>query len=203
MFDYRYALTESMRFYFDLHQGKKNIIKKMVLPKLKGKVVFDFGCGNGHYTNWYAQHASEVTACDSSQFAIQIANSLYQKENLYFFQGTAIREADVTIFNDSLELNENWKGILSEVKSDTIFITCPNFDCHRLHILNYLSRGSKYKIKQKILEIEKEGTINYKAYYNRNFNNELQDNLHGNYEKVIFSLEGCGARNHCLYIIRR
>lgn len=48
-------------------------LKKMTEKKIQGKIVLDYGCGNGVHSGWLAQSAGRLVAIDLSQESINIA----------------------------------------------------------------------------------------------------------------------------------
>ena len=70
----------------------------MVLDVVRGKAVLDVACGEGYGSFLMADVARTVVGVDVSEEAVQHASSIYQKNNLNFFQGSA---ADLVFSNAS------------------------------------------------------------------------------------------------------
>ncbi len=60
-----------------------------LLPEVKGKRVFDAGCGPGVYSEWLIEHGAEIVAVDASPKMIELA-----KQRLG--RATDIRQADLS-----------------------------------------------------------------------------------------------------------
>ncbi len=55
-----------------------NKIKKFLFPKVKGKVVVDFGCGNGKYAGLLSNKTQKYVGIDISKEQIRIAKSKFK-----------------------------------------------------------------------------------------------------------------------------
>lgn len=133
MFDQKYALTEAIRYYFDLHSGKKRIINRKVLPHLAGKVVLDFGCGTGFYTKFFAAQAQQVYGIDISLPSLEMAREINNAKNIAYSETVPNVQFDVVVFNDSLELNSGWKELFALATKNLnaggqIYIITPSFN---------------------------------------------------------------------------
>ena len=208
LFDHLFFCTESLRFYGDIHDGKKAIVE-MIGERVRGKTVLDFGCGGGHYTKMLAQTASTVYGLDS-ETALFYAREFNGAPNIVY---TAAPPAtDVTVFFDCLELIPNWKETFERYKSPVNYIICPNFGGMRYsRLTSYLKRLAANKRTIPPLLEKVEGKRYHKAVYNKKFVKEFEEAYVGAYEVIPFMMgafpfsslfTGRAWNDHLLYVVR-
>lgn len=150
VFDFTHSFTESLRYYFDIHPGKKKIIREKIVPLVVGKDILDFGCGNGFFTKQYAEVANKIDAYEVNESALLFAKDINNAQNISyrvfdeeFFNNKT--KYDAIICNDSLEVNVNWEEIFDFLRSKLnpkgkIYITCPNFYPQKSIFLSLFSK---------------------------------------------------------------
>jgi len=99
-----------------------NIIR-IINPK-KGISIIDIACGQGYFSQTFAQNGAKVIGCDISKELIKIAknNSIKEKEIEYFvsssdnlpFMNGESRKVDFAVMILALQNIENLSGTLSE-----------------------------------------------------------------------------------------
>jgi 2-polyprenyl-3-methyl-5-hydroxy-6-metoxy-1,4-benzoquinol methylase len=212
MFDARFALTESLRFHFDLQEGKKRILAGL-LPGLKDKDVLDFGCGCGYYTRWFARVARHVTGVDISPHSLAFARSVNPGPR--YSEEVPDESYDVIVCADSLEFNDDSLALISmllpRLRSDGVmYISAPDFSARPLPVVVRIAWGVYERLRwpyrrqatRVIREIER--GADYHARYRRDFNTVLERYLvesGTSWERRSYAMTGW-QKNHYLYAIR-
>lgn len=103
----------------------------------KGEKVLDIGCGNGALANDMATTGAFITGIDLSESNINLANSYYDRINLQFVYGDALKDlpegmCDTIVLSNVLEhielRVEFLKNILAQIKPSRFLIRVPMYE---------------------------------------------------------------------------
>ena len=204
MFDKTFSRREELRFKYNLHDGKRRIVVKL-LPFLLNKTVLDFGCGNGHYTKLISATAKKVYGYD---FDVENAKRMNPEYNIEYTTELP-SQCDVAICNDSLEFNENWREILQDLKTRArvVYIIAPNFNTRKTPWLllklsglhNRLSGKQKAQKEIDKLEVVESGHDKYVDDFYPAYKRAEYFFLQSN--PFLSLLENTSYCNHALYEI--
>jgi hypothetical protein len=119
------------------HPGRV-AFRKFILDSIKETdTVLDLGCNRGDRSSIVAEKAKEVIGIDFDEPVIARARALYERENLKFYNGEALkfmqenkRSFDVLILSHILEHLDEPKNFLTDFKNyfKRIYIEVPDFD---------------------------------------------------------------------------
>lgn len=142
LFD-RLSHENSFNLYDDARHPVRKSTRDYLLDRIQNlDVVLDLGCDKGVMSNYLADKAKKVVGIDYHEYAINIAKSNYQKDNLEFVVDEALHflekrkeEFSTLILSHILEHLDDPHQFLMDFKGyfQNIYIEVPDFERHYLN----------------------------------------------------------------------